>query len=302
MDDPEFHTRYLMRVGELLGMDRPFRVRNCSDPRDHIWEIVYACREYRDQAAAVTALAASMRDLREDAEALVRLEECADAINGLSALSTDQLVSALEVITRMSGKYSSVGVLELARRVALYGEGVPLRWTESLPDVVRRLNGARVTVPVKVPLVVRFLAGLASSIGGDDGLRVAAEVRLIADELNLSLEDVGLGSSDVLGAHEKILQIRVEDISAPGSPLYTIDAAVFGVVSGERQLIRSWQCHKGCRGHNIDDTGRRLVELFADLSGDAGTGKGVVEFLLPWSLLGYPVDWWGCDEVAIQQA
>lgn len=298
MDDLDFHSLFLRHVGASLEMDRPFPVKNYSDPRDHVYAIVYACEDYKDPAKAVAALTDSMRKLRGDSGALARLEDCDAAIRGLSVLSTDQLVSVLKVISSLSPERDDAAVHLVAYQAKFDGEILPLRGTEDLPGIVRRLNGARVTVGVKVPLIVRFLARLASSMTGDDRSRLVAEVNRIADELKLSQGDIRASSPD--SAHcasdKRILQIRVADISSPESQRYTIDAAVFSVSSSWRQRITSWPCDTECSRQDIDDAGRWFLERAKGLGRAVGAQDTVVEFLLPWSLLGHPVERWGLDE------
>ena len=299
MDDPQSRSLFLKRVGERLQMPGPFMVENHSVPRDHIYAIVYACKDYKEPGAAVTALAAAMEDLHPDSRALARLHECDAALRGLTALSTDQLVSVLNVIADLAGKYGYADAYELARR-ASFGQILPLRGTEDLPGIVRRLNGAREIMPARAPLVVRFLAVLANSLEGNDRSRLGTELERIADELGLSPGYIRIDSLEsVHRAPERtVLQIRIIDVSPLGSPSrYAIDAAVFDLFPGRRERIGSWRFDSDCSSQGIDDAGRRFLERANGLSSAAGTGADTtVEFILPWSLLSHPVERWGLDE------
>ena len=298
MDDLDFHNLLLMRVGELVGINGSLQVESRSDPIDHIYSIAYACKRFKDPGLAVSALAIAMRELRGETAALIRLEDCADSINGLTALSVERLNSVLLVISTFSDELRDIDFFGLVHGVVVDGEGLPLRGTEHLPDIVRRLNCARATVAVEIPLVLRFLYSLTISVGENAGSRLASEIEGIADELNLSINEIRKSSLPLSrnNTNDRVLRVRLEEISAPGSQRYSIDAAVFDVSQGRRKRITSWQCVAGCQGHDIRDASNRFLEIVKYLGSAIGIGKGTVEFLLPWSLLGHPVERWGCDD------
>jgi hypothetical protein len=89
----------------------------------------------------------------------------------------------------------------------------------------------------------------------------------------------------------------VEETSSPENPRFAIDAAVFNVMSGSRHRIMSWRCDEDCSADDMEDVGGRFLGHAEGLGRSIGeAGDLVVEFLLPWSLLGHPVERWRLDE------
>jgi hypothetical protein len=75
-----------------------------------------------------------------------------------------------------------------------------------------------------------------------------------------------------------------------------IDAAVFSVSPGPRRRIGAWQCEENCSPDDIEYVGGRFLEFANGLGRSVGeAGNVTVEFLLPWSLLGHPVERWSLD-------
>jgi hypothetical protein len=186
MDDPGFRGLFLRRVRERLEVPGALRVAAHGEARDHILEIVYGCKDHVDQAAAVKALYDAMAELRPETGGLAFLEDCYVAISGMTTLSAERLHSVLKIIRLLPQQDDRIATHDLAHSIASAGEILPLRGTEDLPELVRRLNTARVTAPAQVPLVVRFLAALASTVEGPSADRLSAEVMAIREELGLS--------------------------------------------------------------------------------------------------------------------
>ncbi len=136
----------MRRMGEQLGMPGPF----ADGSHDDVYAIVRTCEAHEEQGTALAALAAAMKDLHPNCDALARLEDCDAALKGLTALSMDQLVPVLDVIADMSPEYGYADFHELARQAA-FGKAVPLRGAKDLPGIVHKLNGARESTPARAP-------------------------------------------------------------------------------------------------------------------------------------------------------
>jgi vWA-MoxR associated protein C-terminal domain/TIR domain/Effector-associated domain 2 len=299
MHEYAFRRLVLRDVGERLGYPGNFPVENHNDFRDHIRTIIYSCKDCGYPAEAVAALVAAIRELRPGARELDRLEDCEASIKGLSTLGAPRLHSVLHAAAPLSLTLDRVSIHELAHGVATAGETLPLRGREYLPEVIRRLDAAQETVPEAVPLVVRFLAALAAAAEGDDKLRLSAEVARITGELRLSADAVQEASSAARAgaSHHKILQIRVDEISPPSRTLYTIDGAVFVVTPSGRQRIAWWRSDGQWPADEIDEGGKQFLAQAKGLGRTVGaTDSLIVEFLLPWSLLGHPVERWRIDD------
>jgi hypothetical protein len=298
MEESGFRSLFLRRVREQLGMPGGLRMSAHEDARDHIVAIVFACQDHEDPVAAVKALHDVMAELRPGTAGLGLLQDCYLAVSGMAALSVERLYSVLEIIGSLSRECDKVTVHDAAREAALDGEILPLRGTEDLVEALRRLNVARAGGPGQVPVVVRFLARLVSRAGKTTGSLLEAEIREILHELGLVdgwLDD--FQPATLPDDSARVLQIRVEEDSSPGNPRYSIDAAVFTVASGSRHRIMSWRRGEQCSLEEMDDAGGRFLEQARGLGRSLGEARGLmVEFLLPWSLLGHPVERWSLDE------
>ena len=143
MDDPGFRGLVLRTTGERLGTSGAFPVGHFNDYRDHIRAIAYACKVHEPPAAAVTALVDAIRELRPHSRALALLEDCEAALKGLSVLGATRLHSVLTVLESLPRSPDRLAVHDMVRLAARPGETIPLRGSEDLPEVVRRLDGAR---------------------------------------------------------------------------------------------------------------------------------------------------------------
>jgi vWA-MoxR associated protein C-terminal domain/Effector-associated domain 2 len=298
MDDPAFRNSLLRRTAERLGMDSTFPVDSHSDRRVYINAIVFACKDYIRPAAAVTALVETMKELRPYTSALVLLEDCEAALKGLSILGAARLHSVLTVINGLSGRPDRLTVHDLVRRAAREGEVLPLQGSEDLPEVVQRLDAARESSGAAPPLVVRFLGELAASLEGDEAPRLAAQLEKITAELRLPPDAVlrARGHRPSKKAC-RVLQIRIDDVSSAAQEKYTIDGAVLDRAEDSWERIASWPPDGDCMAKDIDEAGTRFLQQAGGLDrAVGGTADMTVEFLLPWSLLGHPVEQWAIDE------
>jgi hypothetical protein len=298
MEDAGFRNLFLRRVREQLGMPGVLRMSAHEDARDHILAIVYACQDHEDPVAAVKALHDIMAEFRPGTAGLGLLQDCYWAVSGMAALRIERLHSVLEIIGPLSRECDTVTVHGIAHEATLPDEVLPLRGSEDLVTVLRRLNVAQVSASARVPIVVRFLARLASRIGGAGGSRLNAEVEGILRELDVPADGLNVPpASAAPDDSARILQIRMEEASSPDNPRYAIDAAVFSVASGSRHRIMSWRCDEDCSLDDMDDVGGRFLEHAEELGRFIGEARDLmVEFLLPWSLLGHPVERWRLDE------
>ena len=295
--DPQWRRQVLQDIGERLGMAGAFPVPDRPEPRDHIYAIVQECRNYRDPPAAVTALAEAIEGFRPYAAALVRLQDCQTAITGFSTLGAPRRHQVLELIGAIAPQRRDLGAYELARQARTGEESVPVLPSDDLPSAVRKLDDLREIVPADVPLVLRFLAVLAAALDGRDQARLAVLVRAIEAEFGLppGSADATAAAPEVSG--RRVLRIRLNDVSTPKECRYTIEGAVFDVTADREERI-DW-CpadEKGFPGKDIDDAGNKFLARATKLIGAIGrTPDPMVEFLLPWPLLGHPVERWCLD-------
>ena len=301
MQDQGWRLMVLQGTGERLGMTGAFNVPAHAEARDHIFAIVYACRAYRDPPAAVTALVETIEYLRPDAAALARLQDCRASVNGLSTLGAPCLHKVLEFIDTIPPERRDFGAYELALQARTGDEGVPVLPSNDLISAVRKLDSARETVPADVPLVLRFLAILATALNGQDKARLGAVVHEIEAELGLPpgsavVAATAPGAQPGM-ADRRVLRIRLNDISTPEECRYTIEGAVFNVTAdGEERIDWCPADEKGFPGKEIDEAGSKFLARATKLIGAIGrVPDSTVEFVLPWPLLGHPVERWCLD-------
>ena len=160
-----FRDLFLRRVREQLGVPGALGMSAHDNARVHILAIVFACQDHEDPVAAVKALHDVMSELCPGTGGVGLLEDCYLAVSGMAALSIERLHSVLEIIGPLSWECDRITAHGIAREAALDGEILPLRGTEDLVGIVRRLNVVRISGLAQVPLVVRFLARLAGRVG-----------------------------------------------------------------------------------------------------------------------------------------
>jgi hypothetical protein len=294
MDDPAFRNALLRRTAEQLGMDSTFPVDGHNDRRVYINALVYTCKGYVRPADALTALVNAMRELRPDTAALAQLEDCVAALKGLSILGVVRLHALLAVISGLSGDVDRLTIHDLIKRVRHDRDLFPLRRSEDLPELVRRLDGARRSEGTAPPLLVRFLIEFAASLQGEDAAQLNTELEKIIAELGLPPNAAARTETRQRGREVcRVLQIRIEEVSAADQKKYTIDGAVIDRTDDSWELVLAWQLEGAHLAKDIDQKGTLFLQQTPGLDRAAGATDGMtVEFLLPWSLLGHPVEQW----------
>jgi hypothetical protein len=300
MEDPDFRRLILKHARGYLGSPAALSVKASSVMRDHLLEIVHACAAYREPPRAVSAIVDTIAELRPDAAALARLRACADYITGesVSVLGTVRLHAVLELLGEVSLVDTGISIHDLLRRVKADNEGVPLLGFEaSLPQIVWKLDSARKTVPVDVPLVVRFLAGLAGELEGK-APQLDVMVRDIVAALGLPAAAAEPGASgearDPASAGKRVLRVRLNDESTPERRVYTIEGGVYAA-AGEQEERIAWCPSDGSLtpAETIETAGSQFLARARNLTDAVGLiADPAVEFMLPWPLLGQPVERW----------
>ena len=294
MDDQGFRNALVRRTAERLGMDSTFPVDSHSDRRVYINAIVFACKGYTRPADAVDELVETMRELRPDTAALADLEDCAAALKGLSILGIVRLHALLSVISGLSSRVDRLTVHDLIRHAMREGDVFSLRQSEDLPQLVRRLDAARVSDISMPPLLVRFLVELGASLDGEDAARLDAELEKIFAELGLPSDVVARAGTRQPGQQAcRVLQIRIDEVSSADQKKYTIDGAVIDRTDDSWEPVLAWQLEGSHLARDIDQKGTLFLQQTSGLDRATGATAGMtVEFLLPWSLLSHPVEQW----------
>lgn len=294
MDDPTFRNALLRRTAEQLGMGSTFPVDAHSDQRVYINAIIYACKGYVRPDEALTALVVAMRELRPNTAGLAQLEDCEAALKGLSILGIVRLHALLSVISGLSAPVERLAIHDLIGRVIQEEDAFPLRQSENLPELVRRLDGARWSKGTRPPLLVRFLIEFAASLEGADAMRLNTELEKILAELGLSPDVAARTGARQRDRHVcRVLQIRIDEVSAPDQKKYTIGGAVIDRADDSWEIVLAWQLDGAHLAKDIDKKGALFLQQTPGLDRATGATDGMtVEFLLPWSLLSHPVEQW----------
>jgi hypothetical protein len=298
MENPDFRRLVLAETRAHLDSPRALSVSDFRDTRAHLLAIVNACKDYRDPPQAVGAIVRTIGMLHPESSALARLETCEDYINGASALGAVRLRGVLELLAEISLDGTGISIHDLIWQIKAKDEGVPLWGFENdLQHVVRRLDSARTTVPVDVPIVVRFLALLASNLK-----KAAPQLTVMVSEIcaALGLPDNMAGlvaageSGDPHSVDKRVLRIQLKDESTPERPGFTIAGAVFAAYGDQEERI-AWCASDGTLTpiEAIEDAGSQYLAQASYLTDAMGMASNpMVEFVLPWPLLGQPVERW----------
>lgn len=312
--NPVNFEQLLRLMGRRLGSDTAFAVSRYDDPRDQFAALALAVDRYKEPDDALHALADTMRSLRRDEAAMVRLDDLVEDLAPATRLPGARLRAIVAELDGMKAKVPVALAGEALRRALLPGEPSGFRGTETVSELVRRLSDVR-AAPTDVrtaavddpadaePLVLRFLAELAGSIPGDAAELLRSHVVLAARELGLTpraraaLADRGRRqqAAALTLAHRRVLQIRLRE-TAPGKQEYRLDAALFDRTdTGLSHPLRR-EAPRTYTLRQLQELGRTCLVEWADLAAHLDDADWVqLEFLLPWSLLGHPVEHWLTD-------
>lgn len=163
----------------------------------------------------------------------------------------------------------------------------------------REFTAADADPSADTPLVLRFLAELAADLPGTEQAMLRSHVSLAVEELGLpagaKTDLAGRGRRPTARGGRRVLQIRLRE-TTPGKQRYTVDAALFDWTEDGLSHPRKREALRTFGLGELKRFGRTCLADWSDLTAhldDAGQVR--VEFLLPWSLLGHPVERWLTD-------
>lgn len=298
LDVPRLHQQsvrhdLLQSTGRHLDRDgRPFSVPDDSDAEAHLRAVVRAAR----RRGALVALKSGLSAIEPDDMATAWFRLAVTALTSRSGpLSADTVLELVDLLRRCPTGYGQRALFAyLAERRAARR---PLH-DRGLPQVLYRLFDAR--VPPGDPDaprrdMLRFLRLLA------------AEAEPGAPDLTVFLASVLDGTPQVPVAaaprqpgdgRQVVLQIRVEEEDAPNDLPYTRRRYSLhgyhyeGDVGAEPGFHCSWPSSGLVTGDELASSGRDFLAAWEDQE-ELGWGPDRrVEFLLPDSLLGRPVELW----------
>ncbi|MFI1929748.1 hypothetical protein [Streptomyces sp. NPDC020330] len=304
--NPDFFRQVVLLMGKRLdGSTAPFVVEHHADPRSHVAALIGAMDRHRDRGAALRALADTLRLLRGDEAAVTRLDRVVGELAPAGRLPGPRLRAVLAQLDSLREAVPLPTAGEALRRALLPGEPSGLRGSETVAEMVVRLGDAREftaagTDPsAHAPLVLRFLAELAADLPGTEQTMLRSHVSLAVEELGLPAEAkndlADRGRRPTARGGRRVLQIRLRE-TAPGKQRFTVDAALFDWSEDGLSQPRKREARRAFSLGELRQFGRTCLAGWSDLTTRLDDADQVrVEFLLPWSLLGHPVERWLTD-------
>ncbi len=306
LHDPQFFKQVLLSIGKRLGGGNfPFVVPYHADARSQVAALVHAMDGHQDPGAVLRALSDTLHLLRGDEAATMRLDRIVDELAPAGRLSGPRLRAVVAQLDAMKDPVPLTFAGEALRRALLPEEPSGLRGSESVADMIKRLNDARDFTTVieesatHAPLVLRFLSELAGTLSETEQLLLRSQISLAVGELGLPA-DVGAelsvrGRRLIPQDERRVLQIRLRE-TVPGKQKYTVDAALFDWTATGLCRPRKRETQRPLSVTELEDFGRTCLDDWSDLVMSFDEADWVrVEFLLPWSLLGHPVEHWLTD-------
>ncbi|MFD5626421.1 hypothetical protein [Streptomyces sp. NPDC127072] len=308
-DNPDFLRQVLRNANrQLKQADINFVVAHRPNPRDRVDELVNTLRGHAERDRVLQALRSAMEALRHDLEAMVVLNDVVDELLPAGRLSSVWLRHVEYCLNRE--KISAGLADEALYRALLPGEPTSLRGSESVPVMVRRLHDsagggagwqfpAETTTAAITPLVLRFLAELAALLPQDSQEVLRQHVRYGADDLQLPAQErdalLQRKGRRLAPIDSRVLQIRLRE-KGPGKGQYWLDGAVFDCTRQGLRNLRKCRVEQPVSANNLREIGRTCLDDWQELTTCLDeVERPLVEFLLPWSLLGQPVDRWLTD-------
>jgi hypothetical protein len=258
------------------------------DPHHDVWSLLRACQDY---PGGIRALATVVRSFYRESRPMIELDELIECLfpdELLDALEREQLVSLLSDVEPR--------LLQIACRYA-----GPPSWLATTLDwndpaaVARRLEScvSRPGAPPPLLVFVDFVAHQLDAVRSAEQHRWIDDVGTRADLSINKLRELCLSASVRLAEARRfyfIVHLQPDGID-PNS--YLMSVWLQQHLSVEEPLHR-------------DDTPITLAEvegLLPELLGQAhaalgvGAGELTLEFILPRSLIGHPIDQWQVDRV-----
>ncbi|MFB8201092.1 VMAP-C domain-containing protein [Kitasatospora purpeofusca] len=304
LQEPGFRHLVLGETRHRLGAGSGFAVLDSPQVRDHLLNVVQACRGWHDPTRALRELSGVLGALRPATAAVEWLEAAVDAVTAAGLLACETQLVVLRSLRSLDPQPSPARVLYLVESVCEAGETHPVRLRDGLAGAVSRLNQVR--LGEGTPLLLRFLSRLGATCGGTEAVRVTELVRRATRELGLPDQEPvrplasSAASGDAGKSRPLVLQITLDDVSSVGSdaePVYVFEAALYDTAEQPWRLVSKRAGREPLSRSVLERRGGRHLATWAELASAAADAEGLrVEFLLPWSLLGHPAELWPVDE------
>ncbi|MFJ9975803.1 VMAP-C domain-containing protein [Streptomyces cyaneofuscatus] len=303
---PDFFQQVLVHLGRSVNEDgTPFAVHHHTHPDSRVVALVHAVEGHLDRDAALRALADTLRFLRREEAAVARLDEIVDELAPAGRLPAPRLRAVVAQLDSLRTTVPLTAAGEALRRARLPGEPTGLRGRETVSEMVARLGDVRDRAATGddpstlAPLVLRFLAELVGELPEREQAALRNQVGLAAAELGLpagaEADLARRGRQPAYRGGRRVLQIRLRE-TTPGRQRYTVDAALFDWTEAGLCRPHKRETQRPFSLGELKQFGRTCLADWSDLVARLDDADWVrVEFLLPWSLLGHPVERWLTD-------
>jgi hypothetical protein len=263
-------------------------VQRYRDPHHDVWSLLQACQEHVD---GIRQLAAVVRTFHRGSRAMLELDELIECMFPDEFLGHTERDELLVLLDDAEPSWLS-RAYRYARPASLLSGATD--WTEPL-TLVQRLE-SRVGTPGIPPLLLVFVDFVAHQT---DAARSA--------ELHRWIDKIGMQLRLDPGSLRKLCFATGARLDETQRFYFIVQLRQDGV-DPERYLMSVWLQHHQAVEEPLyrDDEPLTLTEVTASLPGllsraHAGLGvetsEMIIEFVLPRSLIGDPVDQWEVDEV-----
>ncbi|KAA2261761.1 hypothetical protein F0L68_15200 [Solihabitans fulvus] len=258
------------------------------DPQHDVWSLLRACQEH---SGGIRRLTAIVRAFHRDSRPMAELDELVECLFPDEFLLPDERVELLKLLGHIDPQWLPAA-LRYAGPPSLLT--VALDWTDPV-TVVRRLEACVVVAGRPPPLLV-FVDFLAHQV---DAVRSAEHHRWldqVGDRVELAtsgLRDLCVAATarlDQAQQHYFVVQLQPDGVD-PTSYLLSVWLQHHRTI--EEPL------HRDDTPLTLAEIVERLPDLLSQAHSAAGVGGGelILEFILPRSLIGQPVDQWQVDRV-----
>lgn len=285
MLDPTARDLYVAALSRIVGNNVSFSRH--PDAYHDVWSLLSTCQSI---PGAVHTFVRILRAFNQDTRPMVILDELMECLYPEELLTVDERGYLLELLGGLD-----IGVLMVACRYAC-----PPSWLAGIPSwsdraaVVRELEAHTVATAGPQPVLV-FADHVAHQLRTDRQKDLHRWVYDVGHRLGFSALDVSLMCERALThlastqSFYLVVQVRPDGVDPDR---YLLSASLQQKHSAEETL------HRDDEPRTISEIVAMLPELLSRAHADSlgGVENLTLEFILPRSLIGHPVDQWEIDD------
>lgn len=259
-------------------------VSRYPDPRHDVWALLRACQDHTD---GIRALATVVRSFHRDSRPMIELDDLIECLYPDELLEPEERNGLVRLLSDVAPQQ-----LQLACHFA--GPATTLDWNDRAA-AARRIE-ASVGKPGDAPPLLKFVDFVAHQLDAVRSAELHRWIDWVGERINLSREKVqGLCVSTKARLVKAqrfyfIVQLQPDGVD-PNS--YLMSVWLQQHVSVETSL------HRDDTPITLTEVADRLPELLDQAHAELGVGASelTLEFILPRSLIGHPIEQWQIDPV-----